>query len=310
MIIDAYSLATNESYGMYSVYKTELRAKNQSKTAFASRKGVTKYALSNSITNAEVVTDTSHSDFYDNRLAIRFVDTTFNMCHEVSIPMSYFIKNLLPFCEGNKILTELAYVPKFGIILKSSTEYKSWEIEYLKEYTELGARRSGTGLYNGKRSANKSDVMYFNDRTLIQYIGRYTVPEDITVVQVSQSWRGSSTTNKIIVIPAGKYYAYAEKGLSYKRVEVKLTAAPRKLYAVDDLTAQESKLLKNYTAEQLRPFFYDCFVFGFGRRQVHSNSSNNRYEDVRVPIHHSSTYHTCSIKDVVFDLFKQEIRMK
>lgn len=307
MIVDVYSIPTNETIGHCHVYKSELRAKSQSKTTFGKHKNATRYDINNSFIDAEVVSDNIHkSDFHDNLLCIRLFDRQMSMVHEVRIPTSYFIKHLLQFCEGNKIKAELAYVPKHGVILKSSQEYISWETEYLKEYTELGTRKSGSGLYNGKRNASKSDVMYFNDNTLIQYIGRYTVTEDITKTVVStRSWQTSTT--QVVIIPAGRYFVYVEKGLNYKDVTIKLTAAPRKLYAVEDLLSQgTNKKIGQYAPESLQPFFYDCLIGGFGRKK----SYNAGYADVVPKIVSTSSYTTLTLKDIVFDMFKQQIRHK
>lgn len=308
MIINVFSCPTNETIGSYNIYRSELRAKNQAKTTFASRKGVTQYEISNSFIDAEIVTDNlSKSDFYDNRLCIRVYDTAMSMAHEFPLSASYFVSKILTHCEGNKIKVELAYVPKHGIILKSSPEYITWEKEYLKEYTELGTKRPGTGLHNGKRTANKSDVMYCNGTTLIQYIGRYTVPEDITKsVVTTRSWQTSTT--QAVVIPAGRYYVYVEKGLSYDSMEIKLMSSPRKLSAVVDELAKTTKSpLKNYKPEQLQPFFYDCLIGGFGRKKLYSHRG---YEDIVPYVSSSSSYTRLTLKDVMLDICNQQIEMR
>lgn len=299
MIIDAYSMHIGTDNGC-SVYRTELRAKNQLKTAFGSRQNIQKLAINNSFTNAEVMTSSKNNDYYDNILMIRIFDESMQMYHEFPISMAYFIKSLLVHCEGSAIKAELAYVPKFGVILKSESAYKEWEESYLKEYTELGQRRTGSGLYNGKRTANKPEVLYFNDYGLIEYIGRFTVPEDITQTsKVRNPWQNQ--TVPVVIVPAGKYYVYIEKSLGYPSVEIKLTTTPRKLNAVVD---DNSKLLKRFPKAVMNHFFYDSLIGGWPWRKDHTGKSI----EVVPRIITSSSYRSLSLNEIVIDLSKSEIR--
>lgn len=301
MLITIYARQTTETVNSIPVYKAELRAKNQQATVFGKRSGVIKFDIDNSFNSVEVLQDISKSNFYDNELGIRIYDSGFNAYFDLNMHTSYFITHVLNFCEGNVIKTELAYVPNKGIMLKSSTEYSAWENQYLKEYSELGTKKKGTGLYNGKRNANCQQTMYYASGYVIQYIGKFKVPADILYS------RNNSRSAPAVQLAAGSYHFYVERSVTGAWTSMRASSTSRKLHSVNDLIENKDKSIKNISPDRLLPFFYETLVFGWPRmaHRHHNDQTNECIPDIC-----SSGYRRIPYNKVTFDFLKRTIVAK